>query len=199
MKNKPILNFLNTLLESIESGKINTKYSHSTKITSNHIETDCSGFVSYVLSQTGRNNALQEILDYKRKSQKTAQDWNKIFVRNFVYFLENSISEHWKVLSNPDLVNCGDIIFSVDSPVPNKGNNHCMFIIDIIKIAENKYELSVIDSTKTFFHFNDTRNAPGIGCGKIVIEKCTDSENWRCDFSPNFTGLYKKLVFARVL
>lgn len=194
---KNIPAFLDDILHKIETGIIAAKYSHKTEITQNKIQTDCSGLVNYVLEQTGRNAAIKEILHYKYLNQKNAQDWNRLFVTNFVSALENVQSDNWLVLSDIEQLQDGDMIFS-QNPVRKQNTNHVMFARGVEKINDNTYRIRVMDSTTCFIHLNDSRNAPGIGIGDIIIGQ-QDDGNYRCDFGPNNNNLLKKLLFARAI
>jgi len=124
----PIPSFLNEFMNKIVSGQIRTGYSHTMHILPTIIKMDCSGFVSYVLEKTGHKAALDEIMRYKYTHQKTASNWNKAYVRNFVSALTRSAPKNWKILSTPTDLLDGDIIFSVNATKPIPNTNHCMFV-----------------------------------------------------------------------
>lgn len=195
----PIAVFLNDFMEKILNGKIRTGYSHTTIILPTIIKMDCSGFVTHVLISTGRRAALREILHHKYIHQKTAANWNKAYVRNFVSALCDMNPKNWKVLTHPEDMQDGDIIFSVNAVGPTKNTNHCMFVRSVSALSDNTYKILVTDSTYRLIHYNDTRRNPGIGCGEVYITRTPSANIWICNYSEFVPAQNKKLVFARAI
>jgi len=189
--------FLNELQRRISAGEIMTRYAHDIKISPSKIYADCSGFVAWVLMMTGRKAALREIRNYKYMNQKISSDWNKIFVREFVYALEGVGFSNWLCLSGPEELLDGDIIFSTDMPMADN-TNHCMFVRQCEKLPGGEFKITVMDSSLKYIHYNDTKNAPGIGTGEIFITR-TAGENFSANYSPEFPNQRRKLLFARVV
>ncbi len=195
----PIPDFLNEFMAKIQNGQIRTKYSHETKILPTLVKMDCSGFVTHVLISTGRRAAVLEILHYKYTNQKTAANWNKAYVRNFVSAISHIKSKKWQILNNPDELMDGDIIFSVNAAGPTKNTNHCMFVRAAERLSPQEYKILVMDSTYKLIHYNDTRRGPGIGCGEIYITRTSSPDIWICNYSAGAPALNKKLLFARAI
>ena len=194
----PISKFLDNLQRLILSGEITTEYSHATRVTPAKIIADCSGFVAWVLMATGHKDALREIRNYKYPNHKTGPGWNRIFVRDFVEALEVAEFSNWLVLTGPEELCDADIMFSTDWPVMDD-TNHVVFVRHCSPLPDGRFKLRIMDSSRKYIHFNDTKNEPGIGTGDIFIRPIPDSKMYLIDYSPDYMGLRKRLWFARVI
>ena len=194
----PIPEFLDDLQRKISSGRIATKYSHDTEIDHRKIHTDCSGFLDWVLNNTGRDRAVREIHEHKLSNLKPRQNPEKLFVRNFVHALETSDFTSWIILNGPEDLRDGDIIFSTNMPAA-ANTNHCMIVRKREKLPDGKFKITIMDSSLECIHFNDTRTAPGVGTGEVFIKKTLHPQIHLCDYSDAQKKLRKKLIFARAI
>ena len=162
---------MNDFVKDFLTGDFKSEYSHDNRIDivdgRRFFQMDCSGFVYWVLDQSGYRRALVEVRAFLRKHNFIKI--NRLFCKDFAFVHEHAGDfKYWQFVNNP-VKNCILVVVFPD------GNGHCMFVDEIIGDDKNELCLRVIDSTR-YPHQNDSRGngETGIGVGEIILKKAED-------------------------
>jgi hypothetical protein len=152
-----------------------SSYQHPTDIdaSAGRYNCDCSGLIDYLLLQDLPSH-YKSIAYPKNVNRPRAVEFYQAFIAAPAQPTTGQLWQHIETITD---ARAGDLLAWRKDPLPEKGNTGHIVLFDAAPkpIAENLYEIIVIDST-SLPHHDDTRaaNTTGIGRGTIYVK--TDSQ-----------------------
>lgn len=168
------MEFLQHLLELVQSGEYKTRYSHEIEINSDNkiIATDCSGLVDFWL-QNEYPAARAEVFNYVLQIRDIAKyQITRLYsfdFYDFFQYIQQNTSTYWQFVDVNNVLQPGDILAFINTD--NKWRwGHVAVVVEEISRSKEKITLKIIDSSK-HHHFEDWHQSEkmGIGCGIIEL------------------------------
>lgn len=152
-----------------------SSYQHPTDIDADagRYNCDCSGLIDYLLRQDLPSH-YKSIPFRKSVKRPRAVEFYEVFAAAPV---RPTVGKLWQHVESVTDARSGDLLAWRKDPLPEKGNTGHIVLFDSPPklIAENLYEVLVIDST-SLPHHDDTRAASVTGVGRGTIYVKTDAQ-----------------------
>jgi hypothetical protein len=197
----PLLETTRNVLADLESGRAKSFYDHRNVIGCNRAglvyRLDCSGFIWWLLLESGLGGAYAEIEAFARR--KAGQVFRRVYAMDFANFFRDlaenrESSSWWENVPGLEAARAGDVlIFTHPFRPPAPGWPSHIGIIEKIDLSvSGGWKVSLVHSNTTCI----VRNGPAEGIGRSVDE--IQKGGGLHAFLKNGVGNLRKMQVARL-